>query len=265
MYTVHYSDPELERMHHAKPPFSFPSAVKYVAILSVLLWWLPTFGQMIAGYVGGRRAGSPWKGVLAALVPVAIIYLLVFAAQQGFFGSAAAVGTIPGNIASAAVAIPVVGEYVAFVMEYLTNFFEALTTTAAYGLNGFLVTLVFAYIGGIFAEQARRELPRKSAAGAGMSVAHPILSRLPAPRRRPDGLSGWRKVGARRAAAAAAEEPADEAPPEDEAEEEPDPEADEEIEEEEDPEHGGKEKGRARRERFVNRALRRYERGADSP
>src|SRR3989337_919678 len=70
-------DPELRSMHRshaAAPAFSFWSAVKYVTLLSILLWWLPTFGQMIAGYVGGRRAGSPWRGVAAALVPVVLIF-----------------------------------------------------------------------------------------------------------------------------------------------------------------------------------------------
>ncbi|HPP45635.1 MAG TPA: hypothetical protein PK446_07570, partial [Methanomassiliicoccaceae archaeon] len=37
--------------------YSFWSAMKYTFALSLLLWWLPVFGQMVAGYVGGRRAG----------------------------------------------------------------------------------------------------------------------------------------------------------------------------------------------------------------
>jgi len=54
--------------------YNFWSAVKYTFGLSLLLWWLPVFGQMIAGYVGGRRAGAPWKGMIAALLPVAFFF-----------------------------------------------------------------------------------------------------------------------------------------------------------------------------------------------
>ena len=34
----------------------------YVFILSILLWWLPVFGQMISGYLGGRKAGNSIPG-----------------------------------------------------------------------------------------------------------------------------------------------------------------------------------------------------------
>src|SRR3989304_7173370 len=85
---VDYSDGELAKMH-GRPPFSFLSAVKYVPIRSILLWWLPTFGQMIAGYVGGRRAGSPWRGVAASLVPVFAIFIGLHLVNTGFFGDPA--------------------------------------------------------------------------------------------------------------------------------------------------------------------------------
>src|SRR3972149_10597485 len=56
-----YPDEELGRFgHHAS--YSMWGAMKYVPVLSVLLWWLPTFGQMIAGYIGGRRSGGPGGG-----------------------------------------------------------------------------------------------------------------------------------------------------------------------------------------------------------
>src|SRR3972149_538877 len=53
-----YPDEELGRFgHHAS--YSMWGAMKYVLVLSVLLWWLPTFGQMIAGYIGGGGGGGP--------------------------------------------------------------------------------------------------------------------------------------------------------------------------------------------------------------
>jgi len=67
--------------------YSFWSAVKYTFFLSILLWWLPIFGQMIAGYVGGRRAGTPWKAVVAAMIPVAIFFLVITAMDVGIIPS----------------------------------------------------------------------------------------------------------------------------------------------------------------------------------
>ena len=63
-----YEDEEIKKFKDIQVPYSFWSAVKYSFILTVLLWWLPVFGQMVAGFVSGRRAGKPWKGVLAALL-----------------------------------------------------------------------------------------------------------------------------------------------------------------------------------------------------
>src|SRR3989454_8696076 len=64
-----YPDPELGHFHH-RAPYSMWSAMKYVLALSVLLWWLPTIGQMIAGYIGGRCAGGHWRGGGAAVAPL---------------------------------------------------------------------------------------------------------------------------------------------------------------------------------------------------
>ena len=51
------------------PTFSFWASSRVILILSLLLWWIQPAGPMIAGYVGGRRAGAPWKAVVAALLP----------------------------------------------------------------------------------------------------------------------------------------------------------------------------------------------------
>src|SRR3972149_5724978 len=54
-------DQEVGRFHRDGPAFSFWSSSRIILILSFLLWWIQPAGPMIAGYVGGRRAGSPWK------------------------------------------------------------------------------------------------------------------------------------------------------------------------------------------------------------
>lgn len=143
-----------------RPPFSFLSGVKYVTILSILLWWLPTLGQMIAGYVGGRKTGSAWKGVLAACIPVAIIFSFSFMASNGILTNEIHfVASLPAMAAnSVADAVPVLEPYIHFIMGYLTAFVAALGATFSVGLNGYLVTIIFAYIGGIVGQQVKREL-----------------------------------------------------------------------------------------------------------
>src|SRR2546426_8292739 len=70
-----YPDPELGHFHH-RAPYSMWSAMKYVLALSLLLWWLPTIGQMIAGYIGGRRAGGPWRGGFSPGAPPPVLLFL---------------------------------------------------------------------------------------------------------------------------------------------------------------------------------------------
>ncbi|UCD92589.1 MAG: hypothetical protein JSV43_01280 [Methanobacteriota archaeon] len=155
-------DEGIYRAHkkHRKPLFSFWGGVRYVTFLSVLLWWLPTLGQMIAGYIGGRKTASPWKGILAACIPVTIIFTFSFLAANGiltqeihFMASLPAMGA--NGLAEA---VPVLEPYIHFAMEYLAAFVAALGATFSVGLNGYLVTIIFAYIGGIVGQQVKREL-----------------------------------------------------------------------------------------------------------
>ena len=140
--------------------YSFWSAVKYTFGLSLLLWWLPVFGQMIAGYVGGRRAGSPWKGMVAAIIPVAFFFLIDELVVMGviptvWFGidiTPSAMMMLIGTI------VPVVQPYLEFVNMYLTSFFSSLQTATELGFDSYIITVAFAYIGGVLSLQNRREL-----------------------------------------------------------------------------------------------------------
>src|SRR5438309_1815114 len=77
-------DNEVGRFHGDGAAFSFWSSSRVILILSFLLWWIQPAGPMIAGYVGGRRAGSPIKAVIAALMPIAAIYIANAAYAHNF-------------------------------------------------------------------------------------------------------------------------------------------------------------------------------------
>jgi len=175
VYRVDVQDNEAGHFHH-HVPFSFWSGVKYILILSVLLWWLPTFGQMIAGYVGGRRTGAAWKAVVAAIVPLVIIFAVAYSLEHGYIGvSLGAVASIPTSIVhQVSNSVPAIAPYVDFVLQYLAAFVDAMRTTLSMGSNGYLVTVVFAYIGGLMADQARREALYSGRRGVGVSITQPV-------------------------------------------------------------------------------------------
>ena len=47
-------------------------------VLSILLFWMPVVGPLIAGFVGGRKSGSVGNAILAALMPGILIGLASF-------------------------------------------------------------------------------------------------------------------------------------------------------------------------------------------
>jgi len=153
-------DVEGKRFKSSNVVFSFWSASKYVLILSLILWWLPMFGQMIAGYVGGRRAGGPWKGVAAAIVPVVGIFGVMTAFEQGWFPSHIfGIAVAPAAIGAALTdSIPFLSPYFQFSQEYIGAFVDTLAGASPYGINTYVLTVAFAYVGGVLAEQNRREL-----------------------------------------------------------------------------------------------------------
>ncbi|HXK36033.1 MAG TPA: hypothetical protein VJ553_00420, partial [Candidatus Paceibacterota bacterium] len=169
-------DHEGKRFRSSNVVYSFWSASKYVLILSLILWWLPMFGQMIAGYVGGRRAGGPWRGVAASILPVVCLYVVMTGFDSGFFPS----HVLGVAIAPAAVSVvlsdsvPFISPYIHFSSEYIGSFVEALSGASPYGINTYILTVAFAYVGGILAEQSRREIEYNS--GAMMSNTTVLVS-----------------------------------------------------------------------------------------
>jgi hypothetical protein len=57
---------------------SIASAVVWMSILSLLLFWLPVLGPLIAGFVGGRKAGTVGNAIIAVFIPAVIAAVLLF-------------------------------------------------------------------------------------------------------------------------------------------------------------------------------------------
>ncbi len=57
---------------------SIPQAMAWMLGLSVALFWLPVVGGLIAGYVGGRKAGGLGPAVVAVFLPGIALGLISF-------------------------------------------------------------------------------------------------------------------------------------------------------------------------------------------
>lgn len=65
---------------------SLVMAIIWMAVISLLLFWLPLVGPLLAGFVGGRVAGSAGRGLLAALLPAAVLCFLLFGTGSALVG-----------------------------------------------------------------------------------------------------------------------------------------------------------------------------------
>ncbi len=77
---------------------SIPGAMAWMIGLSILLSWLPIFGGLIAGYVGGSKAGSLGRAVAAVFLPGIILWVtMIFLGP--ILASIPILGAIFGTIA----------------------------------------------------------------------------------------------------------------------------------------------------------------------
>lgn len=131
--------------------------VFYGILLMFSLYWLPLFGPMIAGYIAGRRAGSPAKGTIAAMLIVAVFYVVQ---------SPQVISSLPLNLVAAKESIkstatayvPALSPVISFITSYTTPAVSILSGQVTYTPQTYTILLVFAYIGGTMARQKREEI-----------------------------------------------------------------------------------------------------------
>jgi hypothetical protein len=62
------------------------SAIILMFVISLILFWLPLLGPFIAGFVGGRKAGSFGSAITAVFLPSIIFAILLFSAASSISG-----------------------------------------------------------------------------------------------------------------------------------------------------------------------------------
>jgi hypothetical protein len=59
-------------------PGSIGSAMTWMFLLSILLFWIPLVGAFIAGFVGGRKAGTLGNALAAVFLPGIVVGIALF-------------------------------------------------------------------------------------------------------------------------------------------------------------------------------------------
>jgi len=52
-------------------------AFLWMFFLSILFFWAPVAGQFIAGFVGGKKAGTPSRAILAFFFPAIVLTIVL--------------------------------------------------------------------------------------------------------------------------------------------------------------------------------------------
>jgi hypothetical protein len=65
---------------------SIVAAMGWMFVISILLFWLPVLGGLIAGFVGGKKAGSIGRAVVAVFLPGVLFFVILFLLAASLVG-----------------------------------------------------------------------------------------------------------------------------------------------------------------------------------
>lgn len=113
------------------------TAFFFCLALSAVLWWIPTLGAAVSGYVCGRKSGSMTFGLISAFLAGALITVIAWALTPYFVAEGAA-GTYLGTFSNG----------------------------SGIDLSNLGIVAVFGLIGGILSKQIRKETAHLLSTGA---------------------------------------------------------------------------------------------------
>jgi len=79
----------------ARPRGSVGAGILWMFLLSLLLFWLPVIGPLLAGIVGGQKSGGVGNAVTAVFLPTIVFGFLLFVAATALSGIPA-LGAVAG-------------------------------------------------------------------------------------------------------------------------------------------------------------------------
>ena len=137
-------------IHHAAR-YGIVRGMTWTVILSALLFWLPVVGPAIAGYVGGRKAGGPLRGVIAVIIPAMVMFVLLAAASESM-------DLVPTSMVSG-VAFDAEGlaDLPAQTIPLIAGLEQSIHAWAVSPPDVMFIMVVFAIVGGALSTLRRRE------------------------------------------------------------------------------------------------------------
>lgn len=140
-------------------------------ILLFVVGWIPTVGQMVAGYVGGRRSGSPYRGLFAtsvATICVLVILTLIAFLLDSINGALAV--DYQAEIDALREQSPLLADLAVPALEYLRAMFGGDGLRIAYA--SYALTPVFGIIGGVISNQMQKEVRYIIRTAGGTAAQH---------------------------------------------------------------------------------------------
>lgn len=134
-----------------KYPYSIGAAISYAVVLLLTLWWLPVIGPIVIGYITGRKAGGPVKGVVAMSVPILLYFAFIFAVSQGLVHIPFIFSTnFIGSIVSILHSLPIFSflSYIDATLKLAMHAGTYFENYLYYAPPSFFIMLSFSFIGG---------------------------------------------------------------------------------------------------------------------
>ncbi len=133
--------------------YDYKSGTFLAGILALFTWWIPYVGQMIPGYVGGRRAGSIGRGLLCTSIASAVILVIMILL------SALLSVVFTDTYANSMEGVPLfIKDSLWALHEYVGTFALVSNGILTINFGSYGMFVVFGMVGGVMAEQSRKEM-----------------------------------------------------------------------------------------------------------
>ncbi len=135
--------------------YSTRKGLLYCMVFSILLWWIPIAGPGIAGYVSGRKSGTPTKALHASLITTAVFVIMTYLLVPF---NANGIGLMGRYLESGVAALAQSQLFAnSTVITDLYTGYGLMKTFTLILPSSILVLLSFSYVGGAFSELKENE------------------------------------------------------------------------------------------------------------